>query len=464
MEDKLWKWDVLLVLLGGELRASLNFHSQRVSWIQDKVGRESMGKKISRVGLLNGLFLLLLIGGLFLLPLLAEELEESVRIKILEWRLPAEIEYLMLQNEFLDRRQALEKQFENQPTLLNTKRKELTKEEQRQLQHVMDLHGFDETVFWSFQSEKGDKDLKKKIMEKDPEVFRRSTIHRLRSLLESGRQTLKTLEANNAETVEVVRQEISQYEIKLRSLEQEEVKWRFPRAKNELETFSSVQIEWWELKHEFVKRYDALSNTSRSYFRDRWDLVQWYRAKLREVVRSSRIQLLHYNAYQIHHPRFLQAYIQQHPLKKQRLQVVQESLKTSDRSLSISEAPGMGMIVGSVIECSIPPVRCRGEDKEAGSSVAQINIKLRLESGDSSKTNEFRFDGKSNDQGQFIFLAVPPGDYTLYPDLLQTDPNLHYRGPARKFFVSGNEEVLILDLLVEKVKVRTQPVPVEKRP
>ena len=113
--------------------------------------------------------------------------------------------------------------------------------------------------------------------------------------------------------------------------------------------------------------------------------------------------------------------------------------------------------IGSVLHCAVPPAQCWGEAKKAATPAPGLDVELRTHGDDPKNPQAFHFSGRTNGQGQFVIPAVPVGGYDIVADLLLIDQGVHYRGNLRQFYVQGNEEVLILDLPVEKVKVTVRP-------
>lgn len=432
--------------------------------------------------LIGGLFL---IGGI-LVPFFVEGQAGKDRIEIITWRLPAELGYLRVQNKFSQ----LSK------TLKPAEKEKYRKKEQRELQHIMDLHGFNKNDFWSFKQEAEDAVIKEKILANDPELYRKENISRLKHQIEilknKDLEWVKGLQKNKEKTIGEFREEWKKYGfsgsekllkkmealspedlegIKIRSkatpgtmieelpkLEAEEAKWNFPRPKDESNTFSQFQLKGWDLKEKFITQYLQLPTKSPTYFRSRWDLVQEFRTQLRDLMRKQRVQILYIDEFLQRNPDSLKKYVESHPEYSKSWDSLNDFLTKEVPNFSLENVQGMGMIVGTVVHCAVPPARCRGEAKANAKPLGGIPIKLVTEGDNLRKPEHFFFTTTSNAQGQYIIPAVPPGDYYLDAELMQQEQGSMYRGLARKFFVGSNHEVLILDLLVEKVAVTVRPV------
>lgn len=416
------------------------------------------------------------------------------RRAILEWRLPAQLELMWIDSEFLSRTLLLGKPTENGQRDISDQKKQLEDEKRRAVSHLMNLHGFDKHDFGSFKHQSQDKELMKLLIEADPALSRKiqrillkqqldaynrdpnlmsqflrdnaAAIQSLKDKMNSSsnpdsKKNLEWLEqmtTKGSQIKEVPPEKREQVRQKLLKLDQEEEQWKFPYPTEEQQVFSVLQLAWWDIKGKFIRQYHQLLTNSSSYNRKRWDLVQEYRAQLQSLMRTHRVQPAHFDEYNNRQPSSLASYVQQHSKYQKNWHALNSSLKKEIPGFSLENSNGMGMIVGTVIECAVPPVRCRGADKAKGVPLAGFPVTLETEGDDPRNPKGFFFKGKSNEQGQFLIPAVPPGEYVLYASQVLPKEKIEYRGNGRKFFVQGNHEVLILDMLVQEVALIFRPV------
>ncbi len=416
----------------------------------------------------------------------------SDRENTLEWRLPAETEYFLIQEEFRIKKKKMVARTSNN---LTEKKGALQKEENRLLKHVMDRHGFEEIEFWSYSSKPGDEKLKAEIRKKYPDLNQKFEIQKLKSRYESQKQALLILEKlkkDKRETVEALekqveqqkyfqelskkhlnkiekidvkeipfedlRLDLSRLEKQWEKLQIEETKKKFPFPNEEKKVFPKLQMKWWNFKNLFIQDLLEMSTASSKYPRQRWDRVQEYRNDLHVLFLSHRVQVSHFDEFSKRHLHSLSQYVKEHPEYLKNWHSLNDSFKKELPDFSLEKSTGMGMIVGNVIQCGVQAVRCRGEEKAKGISLSGFPITLHTEGDDPRNPKGFFFESKSNEQGQFLIPAVPPGDYVLYANQVLPKEKIEYRGNGRKFFVGGNHEVLILDMLVQKVPLTFRPV------
>jgi len=468
---------------------------------------ESRSKKLNALAIIGGVIVILLSFGL-ILSSLAETHTDEDRRRLLEWRLPAEQEYRQIEYEFREKRKFLEREYVRQPKELEKKKNQLRQEEERLLQHVMDQHGLSRYGFLTVPPSLDDEYVKLSLMAEDPEYYRGSRIRHLKMEIqghEQGYTFSEKLLSNRSAALQELRQrfqksqkfkfldsydsfsgeqgelaikkieQLTPEEIKenlariakatkkltkeLANLEHEEARWQFPWPQEEEETFSELTIAWWEVKKTFLEQYDELSTSSPSYPRDRWDLTQGYRSTLRQLMRTHQIQPAHVDEYFERAPHFLQSYLQQHGQQRKQAKKIEASLKKEGYVLALGQAEGMGLIIGTVIQRGEFTEKGKGDNPQQRVPIAGIPIELVTQGDTAHKPQGFFWRTTSNAQGQFAIPAVPPGNYYLNIMFTQREKSILYRAPIREFFVGGNQEVLILDMLVEKVKVTIRSVP-----
>ena len=406
--------------------------------------------------------ILFVLGGTALILLAGAPDTRSTPLKETEWRLPAEVESLLIQDEYFKKWQNTKKELGDHPELLEKKLRQISEEERRLEQHVMDLHGFSEPV--EFMGNFNDKELLEAAFAKYPELYRRHRIQGLKSIIEAGRLTVEKLEREKFEMAHVVREEFRQFVAELAKLELEEAEAqtqaKFPRPHDEAGTFFPLELDWWELKEGFLRKYVQLQVDASGYQRSRWELVQEYRAQLRDLMRSKEVQPIHYQEYQQRSSSSLEKYVQQHPDQQKQWQELEESLSKQVPGFVLEKTEGMAMVVGLAVECSVPPAMCRGGELRKGKPVSGMEIRITKTEGELTLQ---KVQGgawmllppsyllRSDAKGRFIFPALPSGEYTLTSEMFLPEGKYVYRGLVRSFYIESSKEILILDIPVERL-------------
>lgn len=397
--------------------------------------------------------------GIYLLGSAIAQNDTGGSLKELEQRLPAEIEYWLARDEFIQKWQDAEHRFGGKPDSLEEMKKSLSQEENRRVKHLSDLHGLGDDEFLG-GFDKWDQQARESVLKKNPELHRKSEIYRLRSTIASIKRAVSEVETQKPEAVVKAREVLRQFEAELARLESEEARFNYPRPKDEEGTFFPLELRWWQLKEEFLGKYLRLSPDSESYWYSRWELVQSYREKLRDLMRSKQVQPAHYQEYQARRPFSLEAYVQKHPEERKQWQKLQGSLPKQLPGFHLEKAEGMAMVVGSVVECSVPPVRCRrGSELRKGKPISGIEIMIKQTEGELTEQDvpggakmllPPTFRTRSDDQGRFIFPSLPVREYIISAEIIEE--GVRYRSLVRKFFIQSSEEVLILDLPAERLR------------
>lgn len=297
-------------------------------------------------------------------------------------------------------------------------------------------------------------------MAKDSELFRKERIPALKSMIASGLEAIKVLDQQKPVAVDEVRREIERFKVELAELEVEEKKFNFPPLKNELEAFPPMEREWWELKKDFFRKFFKLPVKSEEFRRLRWRLVEEYRKKLSKLMHSNQVKPVHYQEYQRRKPQAFKAYIQKHSEYQNWWNQLGRVFAIQTPGFSLEQSSGMAIIVGSIVECSVPPPQCRGEQISTSRPLSGIEMTLTRTEGEltlqgmpsgGQRLLPPTYRTISDQQGRFAFPSLSPGDYSLSGELSLVEKNERYRSLVRNVFLDGEHEVLIVDLPAERL-------------